>query len=129
MSYQEDIYNAIISDSAVAALVGARVYPDVAPGSAAAPFIVWNVISSDGTTTLDGQRSIMHPLLQFDCWATSRLAAVNLAAKLRAALEGFTLPGLSECWLSFSNESAQRDQETGLFAETLEFRASCKTNS
>jgi hypothetical protein len=101
----------------------------VAPGSAAAPFIVWNVISSDGTTTHDGQRSIIHPLLQFDCWATSRLAAVNLAAKLRAALEGYTLPGLSECWLSFSNESSQRDQETNLFAETLEFRASCKINT
>jgi len=129
MSYQEDIYEAIIADTAVAALVGTRVYPDVAPGAAAAPFIVWNVISSGGTTAHDGTRDIIHPLLQFDCWHTSRIAAVNLAAKLRAALEGFTLPGASECWLSFSNESSQRDQETNLFAETLELRASCKTNS
>ena len=129
MSYQQDIYNAIISDSAVAALVGARVYPDVAPGNAIAPYIVYNEITADGVTTHDGEMHIVHPLIQFDCYATSRQASVTLASYLRNAIMGKTLPGISECWLSFSNESGQRDQETGLFNRILELRASCKTNS
>ncbi len=129
MSYQSDIFTAIQAAAGVTALVGARVYPDIAPGTATAPFIVWSTVSTEGTTTHDGERSIMHPLLQFSCWAASRLAAVALCTALRTALEGQTLPGTSECWLSFSNESAERDQETGLFGESLELRASCKTNT
>lgn len=129
MSYQSDIYDAITTDSAVAALIGARLYPDFAPGNAATPYAVYQVVSSFGTTTHDGARDYFHPLIQISCWAISRQTAANLAAKIRSAIEGFTLPGESETFLTFSNESGDRDQETGLFGETLEFRATCKPNT
>jgi hypothetical protein len=128
MSYQSDIYDAIAAAPEVAALIAARIYPDVAPGNAATPYAVYQVISSHGTTTHDGARAIIHPLIQVSCWAASRPAAATLAAKIRAAIEGFQLPGTSEAFLTFSNETGDRDQETGLFGEVLEFRASCKIN-
>lgn len=129
MSYQSDIFDAITADSAVTAIISTRLFPDVAPGTAPAPFAVYQIISSYGTTTHDGSRDYFHPLIQISCWANTRPEASNLSAKIRAAIEGFTLPGLSECFLTFSNESADRDQETGLFGETLEFRVSCKPNT
>lgn len=129
MSYQADIYQAIQSAAPVVALASNRIYPDVAPGNTATPFIVYQTVSGYGTTTHDGQRDHAHPLIQFSCWAKTKEQAVTLSARLRAAIEGFTLPGDSETFLTFSNESGNRDQETGLFGEILELRASCKTNN
>lgn len=129
MSYQSDIFDAITGAAPVTALISTRLYPDAAPGTAAAPFAVYQIVSSYGTTTHDGDRDYFHPLVQISCWAKTRPQATSLAAKIRAAIEGFTLPGDSETFLTFSNESGDRDQETGLFGEILEFRASCKPNT
>jgi hypothetical protein len=128
MSWQSDIVNAILTDSAVCAIIGENVFADVAAGNATAPFIVYQQVSDSSETTLDGARSVSFPLVQFSCWASTKSGAIDLASKLKAAIEGRNLPGDSNASLSFSNQISMRDQQTKLFGEMIDYRVSCLTN-
>jgi hypothetical protein len=126
MSYEADIYAALQASAPVTAMVGTRIYPDFAPATAVAPFVVYQTVSTDGTTTHDGGMAVVLPLVQFTAWATTRPQANSLSAKIRAALiTGDEIPGDSSVFLTFSNETGSRDQETGLFGQILDLRASC----
>lgn len=128
MSYQSDITSALAAASTITAIVGARVYADVADGSTAAPYLVYQVVSTGGETTHDGAREIEFPLIQFSCWATGKAAAIALASAVNAVLDGNTLAGASGVTLQFSNQFGQYDPDTKLFGEILEYRASTTTN-
>ena len=128
MSWQSDITAAIKADSPVAALIGTKVFADVAPGNATAPFIVFQAISDGSATTYDGVRSVIFPLVQFSCWATTKAGAIDLVKKLSAAIEGQTIAGDSDLSFTFSNQVSSRDQQTKLFGELLDLRGSCDRN-
>lgn len=128
MSYQSDIYDAIIANGPVSAIVGTKVFADVAPGNATPPFIVYQTISEAGTTAWDGDRLVSFPLVQFSCWSAGKASAIALASALKTAIEGRDLPGSSNASLSFSNQTSTRDQQTKLFGEQIDYRVSCFTN-
>jgi len=128
MSWQSDIVTAILADSPTVAIIGTRLFADVAPGSAVAPFIVYQAISESGDTAHDGTRSVSFPLVQFSCWASGKAAAITLASTLKTAIEGKNLPGSSNASLGFSNHRSSRDQQTKLFGEQIDYRVSCNTN-
>jgi len=128
MSYQSDITTALAAASTITAIVGTRIYADVADGSTAAPYLVWQVISTGGDTTHDGDRSIEFPLIQFNCWATGKASAIALASAVNAVLDGNTLSGSSGITFQFSNQFGSYESDTKLFGEILEYRASTITN-
>lgn len=128
MSWQSDIVQAILGDAAVSGIVSENVFADVAPGSATAPFIVYQAISETGETTLDGVRNVIFPLVQFSCWHQTKSGAIELASKLKSAIEGRNLPGDNNVSLGFSNQQSTRDQQTKLFGEMIDYRVSCLAN-
>ena len=128
MSWQEDVVAAILDDETLVDLIDDRIYADIAPGEAVAPFIVYQQISEEGETMFDGSRDVIFPLVQFSCWAKTKLAAINLAVALRNAVEGFNLPGNSLASLGFSNQESDRDEQTKLFCERIDYRVSCNRN-
>ena len=128
MSYQSDIYDAVIASTSLAALIGDRFAWDIADGTTATPYIVAQTISADGETDHDGTRTWSFPLIQFSCWAATKAQAIAVMAAFRAALEGVTLPGTSHVSLSYSGEQSSRDPETRLFGELMDYRASTLTN-
>lgn len=128
MSYQSDMTAALAAAAPITAIVGTRIFADVADGSTAAPYLVWQVISTAGETTHDGNRGIEFPLIQFSCWASGKAAAIALASAVTGALDGNTLAGASNISFQFSNQSGTYEPDTKLFGEILEFRASCNTN-
>jgi len=128
MSWQSDIVTAILTDSAVCAIIGENVFADVAPGSTPAPYIVYQQISDGSETTLDGKRPVIFPLVQFSCWAATKAGAIDLVSKLRTAIEGKNLVGESNVSLGFSNQFSTRDQQTKLFGEIVDYRVSCNSN-
>ena len=128
MSYQSDTYQALVSSATISGMTGARIYADVADGNAAAPYLVYQVISTGGETTHDGDRSIEFPLIQFSCWAASKAQAIALASAVNALLDGNTLAGASGVSFQFSNQFGQYEPETKLFGEILEYRAATTTN-
>jgi hypothetical protein len=128
MSYQADIYAALAANATLAGLVATRIFPDVADGTAVAPYIVYQVVSTAGETPHDGDRNLEFPLIQFSCWAQSKSSAIALASAVNTVLDGKTLAGSSNVSLQFSNQFGTYESETKLFGEILEYRAATTTN-
>lgn len=128
MSYQSDLTTALAAASTITAIVSTRIYADVADGSAAAPYLVWQVISTGGETTHDGVRNLEFPLIQFSCWATGKASAIALASAVNAVLDGQTISGSSALTFQFSNQFGTYESDTNLFGEILEYRAATNKN-
>ena len=89
MSIESNIRAALITDSAVSALVGGRVYPVVLGRDATFPAITYTRISGGFLASLSGTNR-EHPRIQIDCWAETYAEAKDLSAKVRAAMDGAT---------------------------------------
>lgn len=128
MSYQSDIFDAIQASAALTALIGDAFFWDVADPAPTGPYIVAQVISGNGETDFDGDRSISFPLIQFSAWAKTKTAAIDLASTLRREMEGRNLPGESNVSLGYSGEGSTYERDTKLFGESIDYRASTNTN-
>lgn len=128
MSYQSDIYTALAVSGAVFDIVATRVFPDVADGSAAAPYIVYQTISTSSTTLHDGGRDIEFANIQFSCWAKTRAAAIALGSALDGILDGNTIAGTSTATFTFSGVSSSYDSDSKLYGEIHEYTAHTNKN-
>ena len=128
MSYQSDIYTALAVSGAVFNIVGNRVFPDVADGSAVAPYVVYQTISTISETLHDGTRTIEFPNIQFSCWAKTRAAAIALGSALDSILDGNTIAGSSDATFTFSGVSSSYDPESKLYGEIREYTAHTNKN-
>ena len=77
------------SDPAVAEIVGDRVYPVLAPASAAIPFITWRRQAVQREMTLNGPLGMPTVTLAVDMYAETYEAVRELADRCRATLDGF----------------------------------------
>lgn len=79
------IYSMLKDDSAVAALVGTRIYPELAEEGAATPYVVYSVVSN---TPVDTKESAPVDEAQLEVFsvADTYAAANDLADKVRTAL-------------------------------------------
>jgi hypothetical protein len=77
------------SDPAVAEIVGDRVYPVLAPASAAIPFITWRRQAVQREMTLSGPLGMPTVTLAVDMYAETYEAVRELADRCRASLDGF----------------------------------------
>lgn len=128
MSYEADIYNALIGDEGISALVDERVFWDCADGDASPPFIVFQTVSNAGETAFDGSRDNQFPLVQFTAWATTKAQTIQLRNAIKSAIEGVELAGTSQTSLGYSNDLSTYDQQTKLFGHIIDYRVSTNTN-
>jgi hypothetical protein len=77
------------SDPAVAEIVGDRVYPVLAPASAAIPFVTWRRQAVQREMTLNGPLGMPTVTLAVDMYAETYEAVRELADRCRATLDGF----------------------------------------
>jgi ABC-type molybdate transport system substrate-binding protein len=80
------IYSMLKDDSAVSALVGTRIYPELAEEGAATPYVVYSVVSNTPSDTKDGT-PIDEAQLEIFSVGSTYAAANDLADKVRAALD------------------------------------------
>ena len=128
MNYQADIFDALTGDNAIAALVGTKVFPDVADLSATVPYLVCQTIYTGGETTHDGERNLEFPLVQITAWAATKAGAIALGDLVTNLLDGATIAGTSAATFQFSNRMGTYDPGERLFGEIAEFRASTNRN-
>lgn len=124
MNYIEDITAAILASAPLTAIIEDRFSWDIADGSTAAPYIVAQQVSDASTGDLSGVHDFALPLIQFSCWAKTKVSAFSLAETLRTEIGGKDLAGASNTSLGFAGRSSTFDSETGLFGDIIEFRAS-----
>lgn len=89
MSLNSAFYTRSIADADILATVSTRVYPDLAPESAAMPYMVYTVISTSHEHVLSGGAGMAHARVQVDCYASTRIAVLALAEHVRDAWQGY----------------------------------------
>lgn len=114
------IYQALASNAPVAALVGTRIYPEVAPDEADLPLVVYTVRTAEG---LDGSAPMVRCNVTANCYAATDAAAESVGAAVRAVLDGFdgNETGIAVRSLSLSDYSEFRDPEMALWGRLATF--------
>jgi hypothetical protein len=97
------IGDALVAAPAVAEIVGDRVYPVIAPASAAIPFITWRRQAVQRESTLAGPAGVATVTLAVDMYATTYEGVRELADRCRVVLDGFG--GSLGNWISVRNVS------------------------
>ena len=97
------IGDALVAAPAVAELIGDRVYPVIAPASAAIPFVVWRRQAVQRESTLAGPSGVATVTLAVDMYATTYEGVRELADRCRVVLDGFG--GELGNWISVRNVS------------------------
>lgn len=138
-TYEDDVFAALTtpagegtSEVVMAAVadvmlkVGTRIHPTLAPTNQTKPYIIYEEISTEGQTALDGPSGVEFPLVQFTVWDGKRNTARDIRKSLRTILEGNLLPGPHEVVATFSNQYLFYDKETKSFGALVEFRLNLK---
>ena len=114
------VYQALASSTAVSALVGTRIYPEIAPDEADLPLIVYTVRTAEG---LDGSAPMVRCNVTANCYAATDAAAESVGAAVRAVLDGFdgNGTGVQARQLSLSDYSEFRDPEMALWGRLASF--------
>lgn len=90
MDIEQAIVAKLLADATLAALVGTRVYPGLAPQGAAAPYLVYQQADRQKVHTLGGVVSLNNYRMRFDAFGSSYANAKATAAALASALDGFS---------------------------------------
>jgi hypothetical protein len=103
------IGDALVAAPAVAELAGDRVYPVIAPASAALPFVTWRRQAVQREATLSGPSGIATVTLAVDIYATTYESVRDLADRCRQTLDGFN--GSLGNWISVRNVSLLNESD------------------
>lgn len=90
MSVQSDIFTALGNYAGLSAMVGVRIYPDVADQEAITPRLVWQEIAGIPQNGLDGHNSLDNYRIQVTSWATKGTTARNVDEQVRLAMAAAT---------------------------------------
>jgi hypothetical protein len=83
------VRNALVANTAVAAVVGTRVFPVLAPASADIPFLTYRRSGVQRQHTLSGPMGMPTVILSLDMYAETYEAVRELADKCRVCLDGY----------------------------------------
>lgn len=88
-SPEQLLANALALDPAVAAMIGQRVYPVIAPASAALPFVTWRRTGITRQQGLNGPLGMSTVSLAVEVYAETYGEARDIADKCRRVLDGY----------------------------------------
>jgi len=75
-------------DTALAALVSDRIYPDVIPQLVVYPVIIYHQVSEAASYSHDGDSNLDTSRYQFDCYGSTKVSARTVKDALRTLLSG-----------------------------------------
>jgi len=75
---EQGLVTLLTANAGVTALVVDRIYPvQGPPANPTYPYVTYQAVTAGSDYTMDG-REVRRKRLQFDCWATSSLANLNI---------------------------------------------------
>ena len=87
MKVGKAIYNILSSDTAIAAIVGTNIFPELAPPAIDAPYIVYSVVSNSPSDTKNANGDIDVANIEVYGFQDTYNKAVDLGVSVRAALD------------------------------------------
>lgn len=91
-SLQEALYHYLTLQPRVTALVGLRIFPQIAPQNTPVPYITVQRIAVGNDYHLLGPTDTHDTGIQVDCWALTARQGQGIATQVRHALEGLVGP-------------------------------------
>ena len=88
MSIETTLYSTLANNATVAALVSARIYPALAPESAAFPYLTYFNVAGSRISTLPGVGDGVRKRIQINCNAETYAGSKTLGSAVIGALEG-----------------------------------------
>jgi hypothetical protein len=80
---------ALVNNATVAGLIGTRVYPVIAPASAALPFVTWRRVGIRRQQTLSAPSGMPITTVEYSIYGTTYEQARQVADAMRAVLDGY----------------------------------------
>ena len=120
------IYNILSNTANVSAIVSTRIYPNVAKQGSAFPFIVYQTTNVTPNDTKDGVSTVDGNGLDVLCFADTYSVAVDLAQKVRIALDRKTgtyntVEVQSIQFTSYDENFEIEGDGMGIYVQTLSF--------
>ena len=112
MTIETDVYDALIADSTVSAIVSTKVYPHPAPPGVANPLISYFMVTGSRIDTLSGINDMQRKLIQINCHADTYSGSKTLAAAVDGALQPLGY---------LANETDLYDPDTQTFTVAVDF--------
>jgi hypothetical protein len=81
--------SALVSNTITSSIVGARIYPLLAPKTASLPFITWRRSGITREHTLSGPMGVPNVSVEMQSFATTYEDARELADRVRLVLDGY----------------------------------------
>ena len=119
------IYSMLKDDSAVSALVGTRIYPELAEEGAATPYVVYSVVSNTPVDTKDSA-PVDEAQLEVFSVADTYAEANDLADKVRAALsrqEKTVADTVTVQSIKYTNEVTEVSAERNMYISVQDYTA------
>jgi hypothetical protein len=82
--------SAMVGTTAVTSLVSSRIYPVLAPASAALPFVTWRRSGIQREQTLGGPMGMPRVSVEYSIYGTTYEEARQVADAMRGVLDGWT---------------------------------------
>ena len=116
------IYN-ILSASAVNSSVGGRIYPQIGPQNAAAPFIVYVLDSTDPSDTKSGVSTLDTAIYDVIVVSSSYSEMATISDQVRAALDRYagTVSGVEVQSIQLNNIDTDYDQDSARYMSGQDF--------
>jgi len=89
MTIESELRTYTLAGAAVAAIVGTRMHARMLPQTPTLPAIVYQRIDTRRMHDLAGPDGLPRPRMQVTSWATTPAGAYDLAAAVRARLDGY----------------------------------------
>ena len=85
--FRAGLYSWLTSQAPITAQVGTRIYPLLAPSTAAMPFLTYQRIDEQEEAHLTGLSGLTMAVYQFDVWGKSASEAAAALAALKTAMD------------------------------------------
>lgn len=126
MEIDEALRAHLLTKTALTALIGQRIVPDIIDG-VALPCVAYIKVSDPKEHTYGGISKLEGPVFQFGAYAETKSGAKAIAKQIKAALSDYsgTLSGLVVQYIKLLNEMSSAEQSgentKKLYVEDLEF--------
>lgn len=123
MTEGKAIYSILTSDSDVNAIVGTRVYPQIAAQGASFPFIVYLLDDLEPSDTKSGVSTLDEVRYEIVAAAETYAVLADLTEKIRTALDRYTgtVAGVVIDSIQFTDLDTANDDNNEVFVSSSEF--------
>lgn len=87
MTIETLLFTRLSTFAGLAALIGTRVYPNIAPQNATRPFVSYRRVTSDRPPAMGSDSGVVRARFQFDTFADEIDSALAVRDQIRAALK------------------------------------------